>query len=91
MSATTTTNTETRSRITKQGKGNTRTRISATQGSKKTAPPKTTSAGVASDQRMKMVAEAAYYLAEQRGFSEGNAENDWYTAETQIDQLLSSS
>jgi len=89
----TTTSTESTTRATKPQKGNSRAKASATKTSIKPALAKatTTATAVAPDQRMKMVAEAAYYLAEQRGFSEGNAEKDWITAETQIDQLLSSS
>jgi hypothetical protein len=39
-------------------------------------------------ERMKMIAEAAYYLAEKRGFSGGNELADWATAEKQVDALL---
>jgi DUF2934 family protein len=34
------------------------------------------------------VAEAAYYLAEQRGFAPGSEEADWLAAEAQIKALL---
>jgi hypothetical protein len=39
-------------------------------------------------ERMKMIAEAAYYLAEKRGFSGGNELTDWVAAEKQVDSLL---
>jgi hypothetical protein len=39
-------------------------------------------------ERMKMIAEAAYYLAQKRGFSGGNELSDWVTAEKQVDALL---
>ncbi len=42
-------------------------------------------------QRDEMIAVAAYYLAEQRGFAPGGAESDWLHAECQIDQLLARS
>jgi hypothetical protein len=34
------------------------------------------------------VAEAAYYIAEQRGFRDGSPEDDWNQAEAQIERLL---
>ncbi len=40
-------------------------------------------------ERMKMIAEAAYYLAQKRGFSDGNELLDWAAAEKQVDALLS--
>ena len=39
-------------------------------------------------ERMKMIAEAAYYLAEARGFSQGNDVNDWVIAEQQVNAKL---
>jgi hypothetical protein len=39
------------------------------------------------DQRRLMIAEAAYYIAEQRGFC-GDAVQDWLLAEAQIDDRL---
>ncbi|HTO46442.1 MAG TPA: DUF2934 domain-containing protein [Burkholderiales bacterium] len=35
-----------------------------------------------------MIAEAAYYIAERRGFEPGAEMEDWLEAETAIDQLL---
>ncbi len=43
------------------------------------------------EQRHRMIAEAAYYIAERRGFSAGNPEDDWYEAEIQIDRALGAS
>jgi hypothetical protein len=40
--------------------------------------------------RQKMIAEAAYFLAEQRGFKGGSALEDWLIAEAQVDRKLSS-
>jgi len=38
--------------------------------------------------RYQMIAEAAYYLAEKRGFDGADVEQDWRMAETEIDRLL---
>jgi hypothetical protein len=40
--------------------------------------------------RRQMIAEAAYFLAEQRGFQGGSAFDDWLIAEAQVDQQLNS-
>lgn len=42
----------------------------------------------APEQRQEMIAIAAYYLAERRGFSPGGAESDWLSAERMIDAML---
>jgi hypothetical protein len=39
-------------------------------------------------QRREMVAVAAYFRAERRGFAPGGAERDWMEAEDEIDALL---
>jgi hypothetical protein len=36
-----------------------------------------------------MIAEAAYYIAEQHGFGDGRDLEDWLLAEKQIDAALS--
>ena len=41
-----------------------------------------------SEQRQKMIAEAAYYRAERRGFRGGDPVEDWVAAEIQIDTQL---
>lgn len=38
--------------------------------------------------RLRMIAEAAYYIAEKRGFIHGHHDVDWAAAEAQIDSLL---
>ena len=43
---------------------------------------------VTPEQRQLMIAEAAYFMAEKRGFTEGDQEADWLCAETQIDKML---
>lgn len=45
-------------------------------------------ADVPDDQRRAWVAEAAYYIAERRGFSGGSPDEDWHQAETEIEQML---
>ena len=43
---------------------------------------------VPGDVRLKMVADAAYYIAQRRGFEDGDPVADWLAAEAQIDELL---
>jgi len=40
------------------------------------------------EQREHMIAEAAYYHSEHRGFQEGDPRQDWLKAEAEIDQML---
>lgn len=42
------------------------------------------------DLRRVMVAEAAYYRAEKRGFAPGQETSDWLAAEAEIETLLDS-
>jgi len=63
----------------------------------KTAAPKRKPAGggkaaaksVAPEQRRHMISEAAYFIAEQRGFNGGDTVRDWLLAEAEIDRRLS--
>jgi len=43
---------------------------------------------VTEEQRRRMIAEAAYYRAEKRGFSGGSSVDDWIAAESEIDAKL---
>jgi outer membrane biosynthesis protein TonB len=43
---------------------------------------------VSPEERYKMVAEAAYYRAEQRGFATGHESEDWSASEAEIDAWL---
>ena len=43
--------------------------------------------GCGSNLRRAMIAEAAYYLAERRGFQPGHELEDWVTAEGEIEHL----
>ena len=51
------------------------------------APPAQTAA-VSDDQRRAMIAEAAFFHAEQRGFAPGGEVEDWLAAEAEVDALL---
>jgi hypothetical protein len=44
--------------------------------------------GSARDRRQQMIAETAYYIAERRGLSGGDPEQDWLEAERQVDRRL---
>jgi len=48
-----------------------------------------TTASVSAEKRRVMIAEAAYYLAEHRGFEGGRETEDWLLAEQQVDAVLS--
>jgi Protein of unknown function (DUF2934) len=43
---------------------------------------------VTPEERWQMISEAAYFLAEKRGFSGGNPCDDWTQAESQVDALI---
>lgn len=44
---------------------------------------------VSTEERIRMIAEAAYYRAERRGFQEGNQDADWLEAEKEVEVILS--
>jgi len=48
----------------------------------------TTGNFITPEQRFNMIAEAAYFMAEKRGFSSGDPASDWLCAESEIDQTL---
>lgn len=43
---------------------------------------------ITSEERQRMIAEAAYYLAEKRGFQGGSSQQDWFEAAAQIDRVI---
>lgn len=43
---------------------------------------------ITAEERHRMIAEAAYYRALQRGFSAGSSEDDWLQAEHEVNQAL---
>ena len=45
---------------------------------------------ITAEERWRMIATAAYFKAEQRGFSPGNEFQDWLDAEAEINDLISS-
>ena len=45
-------------------------------------------AGVSTEERHLLIAQAAYFRAEDRGFVPGQELDDWLAAEIQIDNLL---
>lgn len=59
---------------------------------KRTTAKKTAPAGmllpVSHEERWRMVAEAAYYIAQRRGFVGGDALADWVAAEAEVDAKL---
>lgn len=62
-------------------------------GAAQTTPSRTptTMSGATStsaEAKRKMIAEAAYYIAQKRGFQGGDSTQDWLTAEAQIEQML---
>lgn len=50
---------------------------------------KVSAASVTAEMRRAMIAQAAYYIAEQRGFGDGRDVEDWLLAEKQVDATLS--
>jgi len=64
-------------------------------GSEKTArkpvKAKLINTGITPDQRSQMIAEAAYYRAERRGFNPEGQVDDWLEAENMIDEMISHS
>jgi hypothetical protein len=57
----------------------------ATADKKKAAPPP---AGVTGRERYLLIAEAAYYRAERRGFAPGHELEDWLDAETEVGRMV---
>ena len=47
-------------------------------------------AHITPEQRYRMICDAAYFLAERRGFVGGNPGDDWVAAEAEVDELLRS-
>lgn len=47
-----------------------------------------TGVAISAEERHRMIAAAAYYRAERRGFAPGGELEDWCASETEIDQLL---
>ncbi len=56
----------------------------------KPAPAATAGMRVTPQQRYQMIAEAAYFIAERRGFAAGDPARDWHEAEAEIERILQS-
>lgn len=57
----------------------------------RTPRPRAKTAGIVPpEDRLRFIAEAAYFKAEQRGFADGGELGDWIAAEAEIDALLNS-
>ena len=41
------------------------------------------------EQRVEMISTAAYFIAEKRGFKDGDPQDDWLVAESQFDEMTS--
>lgn len=46
---------------------------------------------ISPEERQRLVAEAAYYIAERRGFATGYEQEDWLAAEAEVEQRLKGS
>ena len=68
--------------------GGGRSNLSAGQSKAEAAHTGASETRLSEDERRRMVAEAAYYRAQQRGFSAGGEVDDWLTAEREISRLL---
>jgi len=73
-----------------------RARRSATTSGSTTAPRRVrrkadSTTVLSAEERMRMIAIAAYFRAERRGFVAGHEAEDWYSAEAEIDELISRS
>lgn len=56
---------------------------------KSTSAVKAVKVRISEDERMRMIAENAYFRAERRGFVGGSTELDWLEAEKEVNSLLS--
>lgn len=64
------------------------TRVRRAKRTKSGAKSGASVANVTEDERRAMIAEAAYFHAERRGFAPGNEDQDWLKAEAEVDALL---
>jgi len=61
----------------------------ATRAASKTAKVRQPGSTVTTaEKRHRLIAEAAYYLAEKRGFQGGSPEQDWIEAASQVDRMF---
>ena len=62
-------------------------KVAAVQRTKKT--PATSMESITASEREQLIAEAAYYRAERRGFQGGDPVQDWIEAEAEVERTLS--
>jgi hypothetical protein len=65
------------------------TKAPAARARSRTSPASVSPVGVSMEERWRMIATAAYYKAEKRGFAPGNEFQDWIDSEAEITALLS--
>jgi len=89
MSKSTTTHATTRGKTGPQHAQAARTSASAQVATRKrSAEPPAASAKVLPEERQQLIAQAAYFIAERRGFAPGNEIEDWLQAEAEIEACL---
>ena len=89
MSKRTTTPAATRGKPGPQHSRPTRTTASAKVATRKrSAKSQTAGAKMVPEQRQQLIAQAAYFIAERRGFAPGNELEDWLQAEAEIEALI---
>jgi hypothetical protein len=62
-------------------------KVAAVQRTRKV--PATSTENLTADEREQMIAEAAYFRAERRGFQGGDPVQDWIEAEAEVERTLS--
>ena len=67
-----------------------RTRSASPNTGTEARPAAAAGAEITLEERRRMIAEAAYYRAERRGFATGGELGDWIEAEAEIDRLIQS-
>jgi len=55
---------------------------------KRSAEKQTAGAKIVPEQRQQLIAQAAYFIAERRGFAPGDEVEDWLQAEAEIEALI---
>ncbi|MEK7415600.1 MAG: DUF2934 domain-containing protein [Planctomycetota bacterium] len=71
-----------------KSKSKTKTKTFAKKTAAKPVKKSAARKSVSAEERQRMIGEAAYYLAEKRGFEPGHHDVDWAAAERQIDALV---
>ena len=66
----------------------TRTGAKVAPPAQKAAEPAASQGPITSEQRHELIAEAAYFRAQARGFEGGDPETDWLEAEREVDQAI---